>query len=145
MAKANELKMLNDLAFESEAYWGEDDDYMKHFSENYKVTEDMITNEYVYILEEENVIVGFFLILRNKEVAELELFYVKRSLIGKGYGKALWAAMINFCKEKGIPKIALVASADVAEFYLKLGAVEIEKMDSILKEGRIVSRLEVKI
>lgn len=53
--------------------------------------------------------------------------------------------MIHFCKKKGISTIGLVASQDVARFYEKLGAVEVEKIKSVLKVGRIVSRFEYHI
>lgn len=53
--------------------------------------------------------------------------------------------MISICKEKGIRKIEFVGSNDVLEFYLKRGAKEVEKIESVLKIGRIVSRLEFEI
>lgn len=144
-AYAKESDYLNHIAFESEGIWGEDESYMAHFSQDYCVTEDMILNDYVYVLEEGSKLVGFFAVLKGKDMGELELFYVEKSYIGKGYGKILWNEMLALCKEKNIEKIGLVASKDVADFYEKLGAVETKKMKSTLQVGRIVSRFEYQL
>ncbi|SCZ02327.1 Acetyltransferase (GNAT) domain-containing protein [Alkaliphilus peptidifermentans DSM 18978] len=145
-AKPNESDVLNFIAFESESIWGEDESYMDLFSQEYKVTKNMIENDYVYVMEDDKGIIGFFAILKkDNETSELELFYIKKSFIGKGYGTLLWTNMISICKEKGIRKIGLVGSSDVANFYKKLGAKEIGEMKSLLKVGRIVSKFEYKI
>ncbi len=144
-AKANEVDVLNRLAIESESYWGEDENYMNLFTEKYKLTENMISNDYVYVMVDNKRLIGFFAILINQDIPELELFYVEKSMIGKGYGTLLWTNMISICKEKGIRKIEFVGSNDVLDFYIKRGAKEVEKIESVLKIGRIVSRLEFEI
>lgn len=140
-ANSNEADLLNRIAYESEAIWGEDAQYMALFSQTYKVTEDMIKEDYVYIMENEGVVIGFFAVLTRTHIPELELFYIEKSFIGKGYGTILWKYMIELCKENKISKIELVGSKDVVNFYIKCGAREIEKIKSTLKSGRIVSRL----
>lgn len=141
-AKIDELSVLNEIAFESEAYWGEDENYMNLFAEKYSVTEEMIRSDYVYFMENDKEIVGFFVLLETDNIHELELFYVKRILIGNGYGKLLWSEMCAVCKEKGIEKIVLVGSDDVVNFYKRLGAKEIGKINSSLKVGKIVTKFE---
>lgn len=144
-ARQNEAPLLNTLAFASEGYWGEDAAYMEAFSNEYAVTEHMIQNDYVCILEDDDTVIGFFAILKDGALPELEMFYVDRALIGKGYGTALWSYMLDFCRDQGIEKFGLVGSSDVTRFYQKMGATEIEKKASLLKTGRIVSRLEYEL
>lgn len=141
-ATVSEVAVLNKLAYDSEDIWGEDDAYMTCFSEEYTLTEAMVTNDYVYILQEEDVIKGFFAIIRNEGIWELELFYIERSLIGQGYGRLLWQQMISKCKELGINRFELVASEDVSDFYRKQGATVVERIPSLLQEGRIVVKYE---
>ncbi len=144
-AKINELDTLNQIAYESEGIWGEDDSYMELFSQHYKVTQEMIEKDFVYIMEEKSSIVGFFAILNKQDTAELELFYISKSYIGMGYGTRLWENMIEICRSNDIGKITLVGSKDVGNFYKRLGAREIEKIESSLKVGRIVSRYQYDI
>lgn len=144
-AHENESKDLNLLAYDSEGIWGEDEQYMMMFSREYKVTEAMIRDEHVYVLEDKDKKIGFFAVIDRDGVSELELFYVHKELIGKGYGSILWQHMIRICKKHHITRIGLVASSDVAEFYRKIGAKEITKMKSTLQEGRIVTKFEYEI
>lgn len=130
---------------ELEAFWGEDDDYMACFSNEYKVTEAMIVKDNVYILEEDQEMIGFFAIIDNDGISELELFYVDRALIGHGYGTVLWHHMVEFCKEAGIKKIEFVGSDDVVGFYEKIGAKALERIKSVLQVGRLVTRFEYEI
>lgn len=141
-ATIDEVTLLNKLAYDSEAFWGEDDAYMTCFSEEYALTEAMVTNDYVYILQEDDGIKGFFAIIRNEGIWELELFYIERSLIGQGYGHLLWQKMIGKCKELGINRFELVASEDVSDFYRRQGATVVERIPSLLQEGRIVIKYE---
>jgi len=144
-ARISEVNLLNRIAFQSEGVWNEGDDYMDKFSQSYQLTETMIIEEEVHILEINDRIIGFFAILKAGNHHEMELFYIERSFIGQGYGKKLWNLMIQLCKEKGIRRIEFVGSSDVAQFYKKLGAVELDKIKSILKVGRIVTRFEYSI
>jgi len=144
-AYKNESKELNLIAYDSEGIWGEDEQYMIMFSREYKVTEAMIRDEHVYVLEDRDKIIGFFAIIKREGVSELELFYVHKEHIGKGYGSILWQEMITVCKVHQINRIELVASNDVAEFYRRIGAKEVTKMKSTLQEGRIVTKFEYKI
>lgn len=144
-AKIDEVDVLNKLAYQSESYWGEDQDYMDSFRKEYSLTANMICNNDVYIMENNGKTIGFFAILRNDDTFELELFYIERTLIGKGYGSIMWRKMIELCKKKEIKKFVLVGSNDVSDFYKKLGAIEIERKESLLKSGRIVSKFEYEI
>jgi len=141
----NEVEMLNRLAIESEGIWGEDQAYMEAFTNLYKVTNQMVREEHVYILEDQKKLIGFFALLKHEEIYELELFYIKKELIGKGYGTKLWLQMIEFCRKTNIEKIELVGSDDVFNFYKKVGAKDVERIKSILQEERVVTRFEVKI
>lgn len=144
-ALINEVDLLNKIAYESEGIWGEDDDYMCMFCHDYRLTAEMVENDHVIILECNDNIAGFFTLLKRNDYYELELFYIEKIFIGEGYGKKLWLKMIEYSRANNINKIQLVASDDVLEFYKKLGAVELEKVKSTLKEGRIVTRLEYDI
>ncbi len=144
-AKRKESDLLNHIAFESEGIWGEDANYMERFSKEYKVTEKMIETDYVRIMESGEDIIGFFVVLKEDPVPELEMFYIAKPFIGKGFGTILWTLMVEFCRQAGLQKIALVGSQDVVDFYRKMGAQEVEKIESLLKTGRIVTKFEYRV
>ncbi|MFZ5965671.1 MAG: GNAT family N-acetyltransferase [Bacillota bacterium] len=144
-AKENDAETLTNIAISSEAYWGYDTDFMEKFKSIYKVTEDFINNNPTFIMERDRDIVGFYSILIKKNETSLEYFYIKPQCIGKGYGKLLWNYMIESCKNLGIKELVIVTSPQAKEFYTKMGAVQTDEIESLVKKGRMIPELIYKL
>ena len=144
-AKEKDVDELNRIAYESEAYWGYDSEYMRKFEEVYKVTEDYIRKNPTFVLVEGKLIIGFYSISVEDKEAELELFYIDPQRIGKGYGKKMWNHLINYCKSVGINSFSLVTSPQAKGFYEKMGAIMIGEVDSLLRKGRKIPRLKFNV
>ncbi len=140
-AKNEEAKYLSKIAIESEAYWGYDKNYMESFKSSYRLTEEFISKNPTYIIEDNKNILGFYGFMIKDKVASLEYLYVKPDSIGHGYGKLLWHHMINVCKKKDIKKVELVTSPQAEEFYIKMGARTVGQVESIVIKGRKVPKL----
>ena len=144
-AEKNDVDILNRIAYDSEAYWGYDLEYMKRFEEVYRITEEYVMSNPTFILFEANVVVGFYSLSVHDTDAELDLFYVSPQYIGKGYGKKMWDHLIDYCKKAGIVSFLLVTSPQAKGFYEKMGAVVIEQVDSLLREGRKIPKLKFEV
>ncbi len=140
-AKSEEAAVLTDIAVRSEAYWGYEPEFMESFRRAYKLTESFINKNPVYVIEEQGRILGFYGIVPEKVVAELEYFYVGPECIGKGLGKLLWTHLVGYCKENGIAGISLVTSPQAVGFYTKLGAEQVGEIESLVRKGRMVPKL----
>ena len=139
-AQSDEVDELNRIAFESEAYWGYDSDFMERFKANYKITAEFIKTNPTFLLSEEGRIIGFYSLIVEEN--EVEFFYIKPQYIGKGYGKIMWNSLLDYSRSIGIRAITLVTSPQAKAFYEKMGAVQIGEVESILKEGRKIPRLK---
>lgn len=145
-AIATDSQLLSDIAYNSEAYWGYDFDYMEKFRSFYQVTEDFINNNETYVLENQNRAVGFYGLLEDDKGISLEYFFIEPKSIGKGYGKLLWKHLVDFtCENSGIDEFVIITSPQAKEFYLKLGAVSLGEVESLLKKGRIIPQLLYKV
>ncbi len=140
-AKPTEANTLTDIAVKSESYWGFDSDFMESFKSIYKVTEDFINTNPTFVMEKGEYIVGFYSILASKDEASLEYFYIEPQFIGKGYGRLLWEHMLESCKNLGIKGVEIVTSPEAAEFYIKMGAIQIGKTESLVRKGRKIPKL----
>lgn len=140
-AKAEEYKILTDIAIKSEAYWGYDSDYMDKFKFIYKVSEEFINNNPTVIMEEDENISGFYGILTEQNETSLEYFFIEPKYIGHGYGKILWNYLVKDCKNLGIKEFSIVTSPQAKEFYVKMGAIPCGEVESLLKKGRIIPQL----
>lgn len=141
MAKAGEAQVLSELAYASEAYWGYDQVFMSAFRDKYGVKEEHIQRGSVRVLEDGNMMVGFFLIQVAGDFGDLDFFYIAPQFIGKGYGQVLWMDLMSFCKEREVHEIELVTSPQAVGFYEKMGAVVVGEVASQLRAGRLIPKL----
>lgn len=140
-AEKYESQILTDIAIRSEAYWGYDASFMESFKSNYKVTEEFISEQPTFVLEELECVIGFYGLLCCEDEVSLEYLYVEPSFIGKGYGKLLWNHMVYICKSQCIKEVVFVTSPQAKDFYTKLGAVQTGEVESLVKKGRLVPKL----
>jgi len=141
-AEENHIDELNRIAYESEAWWGYDSEFMERFRAIYRITEEYIRKNPTFILVENGSIIGFFSFIKSENETELEYFYIDPRYIGKGYGKKMWDSLKEYCKETGIESFSLVTSPQAKGFYEKMGADVIDEVDSLLREGRKIPRLK---
>jgi N-acetylglutamate synthase-like GNAT family acetyltransferase len=140
-AKMDESETLTNIATRSESYWGYDSDYMGKFRLIYKVTEEFISKNPTFIIEEDDNIIGFYGVLTENDVTSLEYFFIEPEYIGQGYGKLLWSHLVKGCKIIGIEEFSIVTSPQAQEFYVKMGAITCGEVESLLKKGRIIPQL----
>lgn len=139
-AEKRDVPSLRMLAVRSEAVWGFDEQFLRIFDENYNITEQFVENNTSFVLEEHGKILGFWGIIRQKDIAELEFLYVDVKHIGKGVGRTLWNHMVQYCSSEGIKRIEFVTSEPAAAFYLKNGARLNGSTNSSI-DGREIPRL----
>lgn len=143
-AKIKEAEELTKLAAESEAYWGYDEEFMEIYKIIYSVTPEIISENITYVLEEENEIRGFYVVIQEAYLGVIEYFYVKPQYMGKGYGKAMWSHMGEICESLGILEIELVTCPQAKDFYTKMGAVVVKEVTSQI-DNRKIPKLRYKI
>lgn len=143
-ARIKEDEILTNLAAESEAYWGYDEEFMEIYRVVYNVTPEIISGSLTYVLEEEGEIIGFYVVVQEAYLGEVEYFYIKPSYMGKGYGKIMWEHMIDLCESLGILEVELVTSPQAKEFYIKMGASVVSEVLSQIN-SRKIPKLRYKI
>ncbi|MGM0380331.1 MAG: GNAT family N-acetyltransferase [Bacillota bacterium] len=142
-AKLNDLDILNELAINSESYWGENSTFLEKFKKVYIITPRSLNNSYIIIMEKDTEIVGFYSLDIKKR--ELDYLYIKKDLIRQGLGKKMWKNMLSNCKKIGLKMIYFVTSPEAAGFYVSLGAKEIGEVESKLRKGKFIPKLKYEI
>lgn len=144
-AKVAEYEILTNIAIESESYWNYDSEHIEKFKTEYKVTEEFISNNLTFIIENDETLIGFYgLVIENNETS-LEYLYIVPEYINKGYGKLLWNHMVAYCKRNSISEFSMVTSPQSKEFYTKMGAVQVGEIESLVKKGRKIPLLTYKL
>lgn len=122
-ANEGDVASIRALVRNSEAIWGFSECFLHIFDEKYNVTADFVKNHISYVMTSQNQIVGFYGLMKEKQNAHLEYFYIESSQTRKGFGKILWKNMIDRCYANGIKRIDFVTSNPAVKFYTKCGAV----------------------
>lgn len=140
-AQPEESGILTDLAYRSESHWGHDSDLMEAFRTSYAVTPAYIKKEPVHVLERAGKILGFYGLLTSDATSSLEYLFIDPDSFGKGYGRLLWHHALKCFEENGIQEFSIVTSPEAKDFYLKLGALYVMEVESLLQKGRLIPQL----
>ncbi|CAG9613616.1 hypothetical protein BACCIP111899_02835 [Bacillus rhizoplanae] len=139
-ALLEEAKELSNLALASKATWNYSEEFILACKEDLTITEQYIKNNYVYILEEKQEIIGFFSFQR-KEVDSLDFLYLHPNYKGKGYGRILWESVVQKAEELEIKSFTIDSDPNAKGYYVKMGAKQIGEIPSTVFKNRILPLL----
>ncbi len=138
LEEANELSKL---ALRSKATWDYSTQFLAACKEDLTITESYIKNNYVYVLENAGVTIGFFSFIR-KDRDILDFLYLHPHYKGKGYGKMLWKAVVEKAIELGITCFIIESDPNAKGYYMKMGAKLIGETPSTVLKGRSLPLLQ---
>ncbi|MGH0517972.1 GNAT family N-acetyltransferase [Bacillus toyonensis] len=137
LAEADEL---SELALHSKATWNYSEEFILSCKADLTITEEYIKYNFVYVLEKNNMKIGFFSFLRNENA--LDFLYIHPRYKGKGYGKILWKFVIEKANELGIKRFTIDSDPNAKGYYLKMGAKLIGETPSIVCKNRFLPLLQ---
>lgn len=128
---------LTEISFVSKKYWNYSDEWMEIWKDDLTITENFITNNYVYHLENEvNEIVGFYAFVKFDNYIELDSLFVSPEYIGKGFGNLLMTDFLSKVREIDFNYKKLKAEPFAEIFYKKYGFETVELQLSSKIENR---------
>ena len=118
-AEPGDCEALTALMLRSRAYHGR----YRTMIENYPVTESMVGKGEVWLAEKDGRIVAFYRL--DLASSELDLMFVDDREQGRGLGRLLFAHLKAFASSCGLEQVTIVAHPPAADFYRRLGAIDI--------------------
>lgn len=140
-ALLKETNELSELALSSKATWDYSEEFIQACKEDLTITEAYMKNNYVYVLENEGVKIGFFSFLRKEEDA-LDFLYLHPNYKGKGYGKVLWEGVVEKAAQLGIKRFTIDSDPNAKGYYMKMGAKLIGETPSTVFNNRTLPLLQ---
>jgi len=140
-AESNEAPILSELALRSKGYWRYDAEFLADCRNDLTVTPTFIQNNWVFVIEKENYIAGFYGLTPSNDhnnAVEMEFLFVEPTAIGQGYGKQLWHHAIQTLTELGFQAIVLAADPNAVPFYQAMGAKIIGETPSSVRPNRML-------
>jgi GNAT superfamily N-acetyltransferase len=129
-ASGDEAATLTQIALDAKRHWGYPEHWINHWESDLTISPDFVNNNYVYVLENEGEIRGFYALCCNEARAELEHMWVKPKYIGTGLGKVLFLDAMERAAKMNVREVQLSADPNAAGFYERMGTKQIGEADS---------------
>lgn len=140
-ARRGEAAPLSALAIRSKAHWGYESDFLEACRSELAISEEVIEEGRVYVLEEGSAPIGFYTLTRFRSDIELGHFFVDPPYIGRGAGRLLWLDAVARARALGYDQLLIQSDPNAEGFYLRLGAQRIGEVPSAVQVGRALPLL----
>ncbi|HKE60042.1 MAG TPA: GNAT family N-acetyltransferase [Pyrinomonadaceae bacterium] len=135
---------LTKIAVDAKRYWGYPENWIQHWKSDLTISPEFITNNHVYVFEQDGEIFGFYALCVAEQKAELEHLWVLPSHIGTGVGKELFLDAMDKASRLDINEIEISADPNAAGFYKRMGARVIgETISEIEGQVRKLPRMKI--
>ncbi|MBK8807941.1 MAG: GNAT family N-acetyltransferase [Bacteroidales bacterium] len=147
-AELHEASVLTEIAFAAKRHWKYPESYYEIWKDELTITQEYITSNIVYVAVFENIVVGFYSIVENKEAFWAGEVYVEKAFWlehvfilpeyhKKGIGTELIKHTLNVMHDNAIPECLIFVDPFATGFYEKVGARFIRNSKSSIKGREI--------
>ena len=135
-AVPDESATLTRIALEAKRHWGYPDHWIKHWESDLTISPEFITNNQVFVAEQDGEIQGFYALCISDTKAELEHMWVAPQFIGTGVGKELFLDAMDRAAGLRVREVEISSDPNAAGFYERMGAKKVGEVDSEV-EGQL--------
>jgi GNAT superfamily N-acetyltransferase len=138
-ARRGEAASLTALCLRSKAHWGYDAEFMRLCVPSLTMSEQSIAEGRVLVaVDDSGQTVGTVSVGRDGDDAELALMFVEPLAIGGGMGRLLFGAAVELAQNLGYRRMTILADANAAPFYERMGARYLRNEPSDAIPGRVL-------
>jgi len=138
-AQVGEAEILTALCVRSKAHWGYDDAFMRLSHASLTVSDADIASGGVLVATDDDRIVG---VAKVEPDGELGVMFVDPPAMGRGAGRALFAAAAALARRLGARSMPILADPNAAPFYERMGARFVSHAPSDAIPGRTLPLYE---
>ena len=143
-ASPDEADTLTRIAHEAKRYWGYPEHWLQRWQAELTISPDFITDNDVYVSEQEGELVGFYALVVRKDKTELEHMWVAPQYIGAGVGKELFIHAMQRAAGQNLSEVEICSDPNAEGFYKKMGATRIGEVAAELDgQARVLPRLKI--
>jgi len=129
---------LSQIAWQSKSHWNYPQEWMELWRKGLTITTEIITQNDVYKLVLDNgEIIGFTVLITEKEVLWIEHLWILPEYIGHGFGKRLLQTALKKTVQSAHQTIKVVSDINAEVFYQKMGFETVSQYESVPK-GRFL-------
>ena len=138
-AQTGEAQILTALCVRSKAHWGYDDAFMRLSEASLTVSDADVASDRVLVATDNDCVAG---VARVEPDGELGVMFVDPPAMGRGAGRALFAAAAALARRLGARSMPILADPNAAPFYERMGARFVSHAPSDAIPGRTLPLYE---
>lgn len=142
-ARPGEADVLTRIALRSKQSWGYSDEFMENVRSDMVVHPQYLEEEHGIVAEENGAILGYAIVRVNGDAAFLRDLFIEPANFGKGVGKRLFEAALEYARARGATALTLISDPNAVGFYRKFGMRHIGDEPSIAGKGRTLPVLRL--
>lgn len=141
-AKPEEANLLTNLTMDSKSYWRYSKEFLKKCRPHLLMSEEYINSWPVKVIEIDNEVKGYFSLKVIEGENRLDNLWILPEFIGQGLGSLLFQEVIKEAELLNWKYFRLAGERNAVEFYEKLGAKEIGRVQSRLGKDIFLPHME---
>ena len=75
-ARPEEAATLTAIAHDAKRYWGYPEHWIKHWEQDLTISQELISNQNVFVAESDDQLLGFYALVVNEKKADLDHMWV---------------------------------------------------------------------
>src|SRR3954463_2178481 len=129
-ADVTDAEILSQIAMESKQFWGYSNEQMQMWQDELTISADYILKNEVVKCYDSNELVGFFAIVDENGIIEIDHLWLKPNQLRKGFGKIIFEEIRKMLSKKNKTNFQLVAEPNAIGFYAKMGGKPVGSFES---------------
>lgn len=135
---------LTRIALTAKKHWGYPERWIQHWTESLTITPEFVRDNEVHAAVEDGSTVGFYALVGEGRILELEHLWVSPEYIGKGVGRALFGHALGRAAALGAKTVEIEADPNAEGFYSRMGAGRVgENIYEIEGQRRVLPLMAV--
>lgn len=143
-AAPQDAPTLSALAWRAKRHWGYPEEWMELWKAELAISPEYIETHEVVKIMDGVITAGFYALQYHKKYRCMEIghFWIDPDHIGRGLGRRAFEHLLDKLRRKGERRLIIEADPYAAGFYEKMGAVQIERLESSIT-GRYLPVFEL--
>lgn len=144
-AAINEAETLSQISYASKRYWNYPQEYFQVWEKELLVTREYIKENMVFVGEEQGEVKAYYSVVNVVEDKTklgvgfakgywLDHMFVLPDRIGSGLGRKMFVHLRNWCRNKAIRQVNILAEPYARGFYEKMGCQYEQEYPSTIPE-----------
>lgn len=144
--KTSDLSLMNALMREGKGHWGYEREALDRFMASYGVDDaSYFEDAFGFFVEDARGIIGYYSFKTEENPVLLDLFFLEKMRIGKGYGRFLWEHAISQARKRGWRDFIFWSDPNSQPFYERMGAIVIDHRWTIPGYQTPIMKYEIKL